>query len=304
MENNYQPYFNEFIKKAREQNLEYLADVNFNTMYIGNMPQKVVQELSTINDIVRTEQYMDFISNRRFRCTLLCNKNMPINRSLYPRTLDKFNLGIHLVAEVPESEENINQVDKNINFYYKGNKDNNIGTTNPIMKAILYVFSENVNNFLSLEEIAKLAMKKLKKVQLSEIKDQLDANMLNLMFKGFVNIVADPVSYIYKVSEKPKVSDLVRMQLQYLGENKLWVTNELNEIININLFDKFLLSYLDETNDRDSLIVKMFEHVKKQDLKLYIDEKEIVDVKIQKETVEKLVDQCLTNFKINALLIA
>ncbi|HJD62215.1 MAG TPA: class I SAM-dependent methyltransferase [Rickettsia endosymbiont of Degeeriella rufa] len=65
-EENTQFYFHEFMDEARNHNLQYLADCNHSTMYLGNMPQKVVEQLKVVNDIVRTEQYMDFITNRRY----------------------------------------------------------------------------------------------------------------------------------------------------------------------------------------------------------------------------------------------
>lgn len=82
-EDNTQYYFHEFIQNAHNNNLQYLSDCNVFTMYLGNMPTKVAEKLRDINDIVRTEQYMDFITNLRFRSTLLCHNNIKLNRSIF-----------------------------------------------------------------------------------------------------------------------------------------------------------------------------------------------------------------------------
>ncbi|MGV2432223.1 MAG UNVERIFIED_CONTAM: class I SAM-dependent methyltransferase [Rickettsiaceae bacterium] len=75
-------YFSDFMKSAAEHKLQYLGDARLPSMYIGNLPQKAQAKMAEINDIVRSEQYMDFITNRRFRCTILCNQNGKINRNL------------------------------------------------------------------------------------------------------------------------------------------------------------------------------------------------------------------------------
>ena len=70
------------MENAKKNHLQYLSDCTISTMYLGNMPPKVAEKLQSINDIVRTEQYMDFITNRRFRSTLLCHSSAKLNRSI------------------------------------------------------------------------------------------------------------------------------------------------------------------------------------------------------------------------------
>jgi len=89
---NKQFYFNEFMLEAGKNNMQYLSDTSLASMYLGNMGAAIAEKLKNLNDIVRTEQYMDFITNRRFRSTLLCHNNVKLNRALDNEVTKKFSL--------------------------------------------------------------------------------------------------------------------------------------------------------------------------------------------------------------------
>ena len=78
------------MQASIETQWNQLSDVALSTMYLGNMKPAVAEKLQSLNDIVKTEQYLDFINNRRFRSTLLCHNNVPINRSLNNNSIKNF----------------------------------------------------------------------------------------------------------------------------------------------------------------------------------------------------------------------
>ena len=69
-------YLHEFVAQASAQGLRYLGDAALNTMYLGNLPQPVADALQKLPDMLRQEQYMDFVCNRRFRQTLLVHSGI------------------------------------------------------------------------------------------------------------------------------------------------------------------------------------------------------------------------------------
>jgi trans-aconitate methyltransferase len=76
-------YFHEFIERADSYDLQYLAEADFSTMLTSGFPQEVEETLKRISqNIIRSEQYMDFIRNRLFRQTLLCHKGLTLKRDL------------------------------------------------------------------------------------------------------------------------------------------------------------------------------------------------------------------------------
>ena len=57
-------------------------------MLVTNFPPEVAQTLQRVaTDIIRMEQYMDFVRNRMFRQTLLVHQGAPIRRNLDGRVV-------------------------------------------------------------------------------------------------------------------------------------------------------------------------------------------------------------------------
>jgi SAM-dependent methyltransferase len=65
-------YVLQFAGWAAEHGLRYLGDSEFHTMLLENLPPDSARELAALAlDRLHTEQMIDYISNRAFRCTLL-----------------------------------------------------------------------------------------------------------------------------------------------------------------------------------------------------------------------------------------
>ncbi len=75
-ENNHAFYFHEFADAAKRHGLVYLAEADLNDMLVSKFPPEVAQTLQRVaTDIIRMEQYMDFVRNRGFRQTLLVHQD-------------------------------------------------------------------------------------------------------------------------------------------------------------------------------------------------------------------------------------
>ena len=73
--NNEPLYFGDFVARARAVGLDYLGESEFFSMYGSGISEETKSRLSReIKDIVRLEQYFDFMSNRGFRMTLLVHQ--------------------------------------------------------------------------------------------------------------------------------------------------------------------------------------------------------------------------------------
>lgn len=66
-------YFRDFVAAARSHGLDYLADAEPQTMFVSNHGAQVAEPLlkEAGNDQVLMEQYLDFLTNRSFRQSLL-----------------------------------------------------------------------------------------------------------------------------------------------------------------------------------------------------------------------------------------
>lgn len=79
-----QPFhFSEFIEQARRHDLAYLAEADYFEMNEKVLESADARErLAALSngDVLAKEQYLDFLKGRRFRQTLLCRNNAPLQR--------------------------------------------------------------------------------------------------------------------------------------------------------------------------------------------------------------------------------
>jgi SAM-dependent methyltransferase len=62
----------EFLDRAHEHGLRYLAEAQFSEMQPGVLPPDLRTTAEQIEDPIRREEYLDLLKERRFRQTLLC----------------------------------------------------------------------------------------------------------------------------------------------------------------------------------------------------------------------------------------
>jgi len=109
-------YFIDFLEKAGEAGLVYLANASPWDMYLQNYDDDLVETLSQLPDLVLQLQYLDFAYHTRFRRTLLCRSDAPVTRDVraevtqafYPGTgmfedpgLDGIEIGMPVQVRIP-----------------------------------------------------------------------------------------------------------------------------------------------------------------------------------------------------------
>ncbi|MDX2050318.1 MAG: class I SAM-dependent methyltransferase [Rickettsiaceae bacterium] len=274
-DDNHPCYFHDFMARANEIGLQYLGDSSLPSMYLGNIPNKAAEKLAEIKDIVRSEQYMDYVTNRRFRSTLLCKSDIVLNRNLVHTDIEKFFITANITPEKPISDINLESNIDTAKFYAYNSKDQMISTASPPMKAIFYALAENSCKMLKTDEIVALAAKKLKNVTAQQIKQEFLANGLKLVLAGYLGIKLDGPAYKSEPSQKPKVSELVRAQCEYMPG--LWVTNLKHERIGINLLDKVAFRYFDGKHTLEEVRSKVLERILLGELSINKNEQKLED---------------------------
>jgi methyltransferase-like protein/2-polyprenyl-3-methyl-5-hydroxy-6-metoxy-1,4-benzoquinol methylase len=300
-EDNKQYYFADFMKAAQNQGLQYLADCSLANMYIGNMPQQVAAKLQEVDDIVRTEQYMDFITNRRFRSTLLCHSSHKLNRAVNSDDIMKFNMTLNIVPEKALSEIEIENALEKATFYLNGNKDSNLSTSSPAMKAILYTFAENLSNPLSFDKLTVAANKKLGGKKLAEIKTEFLNNAIKLVFQGYINITMQSGRQNDLDKDAPKVSKIAHYQTT--STQNLWVTSNRHDVVGINQLEKVAMRYMDGKNNKSKIIEEVIKHITNGELNISKDGVKVENPQEIKSEISAFIDQTIEKLANNAILI-
>ena len=285
-DNNKQFYFTDFMADAAEQGLQYLSDIALSTMYLGNMKPSVIEKLQSLNDIVKTEQYLDFINNRRFRSTLLCHGNVAINRALNNNNIKEFALSLDIVPEKPFNQKNL-ESNEVVKFFFKGDENQYVSSSSPCLKAALYVFAEYKGYPLKFGTIAEKASKFFKDDCKAQIEADLLSSAMNLVMKGYMEISLFERDKSKVNLEKPTLSNLALYQVN--NTSSAWVTGFNHAAVGINIFDRFALKYMDGKNTKKQILDNLVKEVADGQLTLNKDNMKIEDPKeVRKELVAYL----------------
>ncbi len=89
-------YFRDFAARADGHGLQYLSEANLGATVLDNYPRETARLAAASGDVIEAEQYLDFVSNRTFRQTLLCHRERDIDRYL---TADRI-AGFHIAGKL------------------------------------------------------------------------------------------------------------------------------------------------------------------------------------------------------------
>lgn len=290
-DHNKQFYFTDFMADAAKQGLQYLSDVALSTMYLGNMKPSVTEKLQNLNDIVKTEQYLDFINNRRFRSTLLCHSNVAINRALNNNSIKEFAISLDIVPEKPFNQKDL-ESNEVVKFFFKGDENQHISSSSKCLKAVLYIFAEYKGYPLKFETIVEKANKLFKTDCKAQIENDFLNNAIRLVIKGHMEISLFERDKSRVNLEKPTLSNLVLYQVNNTSNS--WITGFNHIAIAINIFDRFALKYMDGKNTKKQILDNLLKEVADGHLNVNIDNIKIEDPKQIKKELTVYLDNTIT----------
>jgi len=290
------------MKKASENGLQYLGDAALATMYAGNLPKQISDKLAEVTEIVRSEQYMDFVTNRRFRSTILCKDNVKLTRNITGNSISDLYFSMRLSPEKPLSDVVLDNSDS-LEFYYSGIKENKLNANSPILKALLYIFHESTNFALNAKEITAKIKEMLPKNKYNDDQIMLEimSNITRLVFCGYVTLSSNKPTFVNKLSDMPKLSALARVQLD---AKQNWVTNEVHDKITIAALDFYIMKYLDGKHNKAQVLDKLVKHVIAGELQIHQDNKQITESSVAEKIIKAYLDEALGAYAMNALLVS
>jgi methyltransferase-like protein/cyclopropane fatty-acyl-phospholipid synthase-like methyltransferase len=297
-ENNVQYYFHEFMKMANDQGLQYTGDTSVSSMFTGNLPEKAAAVLATSDDIVRTEQYTDFITNRRFRQSILCHQGIVLSRTLQPQIIDEFFLLSYLKPEKPAAE-----IDLKFDDPQKFNGPVTLTTHNRVATAIFLTLFENNKTPLKANELVQLTLERFEE-GFKPTAEVIRANLYDLGLRVFLSgglaLLSDKGACTDKVGDKPAALVVARHQ----AKSKNWVTNGRHQRLNVDVAPRIIIQYMDGTNDMQAIIDKVMTHFTTGELKLQRDGLDVKSSEVVREEVAEIVTRSIEQLRENGLLYA
>lgn len=297
-ETNQPLYLYQFAERAAQAGLAYLGDTSLVTMYTGNLPPAVAETLLSAGDIVRIEQYMDFICNRRFRNTLLCRSDRGLNRSLDAADVEKFHVRSLLA---PTSAVDLNQ-DGDIVF---SGAATGLTTHTRAAAALYSILHEQGRRAIAPQALYTLTRERLAdhglEVSEAEIRAQFLENAMKLVFAGGLQLsLGAQAPVTHQVSDRPRATRQARVQAQ----EKNWVVSQFLQKVDLTDVHRLLLTELDGTRGHTEIIDAMLVHFQSGALSMNRDGTPITDMGEVRSHLDQSLTGLLTDLARTGLLEA
>ena len=297
-------YFHQFAEHAIHNGMQYLAESKFNTMVANDLSPEVASTLGKIGrNIIQKEQYMDFVRNRYFRCTLLCHKEQVLERNIDPGVISKF----HIAAQVEPQNESLNLDSLTQDLFKASNNGNQFTVRNPITKVALTLLNEAWPCTISFQSLCEKALAKLDRSKDDDFFQKSGSPERALMTELLLCYTADaielhvcPVQIVTEVSNTPVVSQLARCQAE-VGQS---ITNERHERVDIVEFARHVIRLLDGQHDREALVDELMTLLDDGVLAMTDKSANMEDPVQARSKLQALVDNVLEQLPAKAILIA
>lgn len=284
-------YFHQFAERATAHGLQYLGDADVGTMLTGNLPKPTAETLDRIGgDVVRTEQYMDFVRNRAFRQTLLCRRDVPLQRVLTPARVTTLYVGSAAAPLASAGPSNTFQAPGGLTFT----------PGHPIVAAAFHHLAETWRQSASFDDLHAAACRRLGVAGDEGTRAILAGDLLVGYTANVVDLRTCVADFVTMPTAKPKASRLARDQARR-GQK---VTNRRHEVVLLDDFALRLLSLLDGETDRAALLETLVGMASTGALTVEQAGRPISDARTLRTVLAPALDQALTNLARCALLIA
>ena len=241
-------YFHEFVDRLSAAGLQYLAETDLPGMLSENLAPEI-SAMFEKTPMLRQEQYMDFLTNRMFRCTLACRAEVPLDRLIKAERVRELWLGLYDKLELPEIDYNSDEPAK---FQEAGRT---VTAKAPITKAALVTLTKAWPASLAFPELLQTAARRLEMelgsppADLEVESTRLSTDLLKLLARGILKSFIHPPEFVTIASEMPVATPVARLQAITKGVS----TNRLHRQVPLEPLARVIVPLLDGRHDRAAL---------------------------------------------------
>ncbi len=300
LETTNQPFlFSEFISDSTDHNLDYIADVELATMFPGDMGERTTALLDHYEEMVEVWQYMDFLSGRTFRQSLLCRGARRLNHDI---DLDVFTEYAFFADVQPLKKPDFRRR-RNMRFNTANGKA--VEVNHPLTQAALTVLSEQYPDAINFDELSAAAQQMVRQAgrnHTADDRDTLQQELFRLFSMQVVQCRTTPIRYSKTISERPRASGLALSQ-NASGLNPIAVAHHAS--LQLDPFSSTLLSHLNGQHSRDNLVQLMVKAIHTEpELAALLNEQQRNDPHKLTQTITNNCQRLLEMFARNGVLVA
>lgn len=200
-------FFYEFVRQAAAHDLQYLGEADFFLMTERRFEPHLRQQLEKLGgNLLTSEQYMDFLSGRAFRQTLVCHQAAPVSRNV---TADRVSTMFFASAFEPVSPAPRVATDDPEEFSVS--KERTISTAHPLAKAMLVELHKAYPGCLTFRELCDRVRPHLDPLE----DDEVAGGIIESYASGpAIELFIEPPPCAVTVRERPRLAPIARMQLE------------------------------------------------------------------------------------------
>jgi methyltransferase-like protein/ubiquinone/menaquinone biosynthesis C-methylase UbiE len=222
-------FFTEFIDAAHAAGLEFAAESPFHAMSLDTLPAELAELLGDLgrSDMIAKEQYLDFVTCRGFRQTLLCHAEASVDRAITTDRVRQFRVFSELTRA--DDDESANGV-----VTFAGRAGNRLATDSKTAVTALEALAARYPRSVPFDELASLAgaMDLADREQLAEV-----------LFRAFS---AGAVGFrLYEPNPDPVCERPIASPWARLHADRSRAVNLYHETVGLDEADGAVLSLLD-----------------------------------------------------------
>jgi len=228
-------YFRDFAARIAKQGLQYLGDAVQNGMVAAeNWPPFRSWMEANRDDLIRQEQYVDFVRNREFRRALICPGSLTLDRT---RMLER--------AETMQATAFFRQSPAANGLSRFEHQRGEVVTGAGPMRDALVMISQRFPRTISIKEVIDAA---------GQHRATLLRELLNCWMNGTLELYVDPPTVLAQPpSDKPRASPVAR----YLAAQNQSPINRRHGSVVVDETQRRFIQLLDGTRTRDQLASEM-----------------------------------------------
>jgi len=284
-------YFRDFVARAAQHGLRYVADAEPALGEVDALPANVAAKLCGFasNDI-DLQQYVDFVTNRSFRRSILTRDDAP--RSSAPLPVSR--LFASSAAKAQSADPDLRAA---VTESFLTERGKPFSSTHPLAKSALVALAAQWPRSIAFEELRTDMQARLR----SPVERDALADLLTSLHAfDVVDLRATPPNCVNRMSDRPRASELARRQ----ATAGLLVSNQRHRLVKLDdPVARFLLPLLDGTRDHHALLRLLDREAAQQRLDLSLDGKTAVDARRVPAILQAVLDHHLKKMVEYALLV-
>jgi SAM-dependent methyltransferase len=245
-------YFHEFAERLERHGLQYLCESDVHMMLAREFTEEVRETLDRIApDLVRMEQYVDFVRNRQFRASLVCHGERKPARALGPESVMGLRIGFAAKPDPTPCD-----LSPELPYTFEAVEGLRVTSAQPITKAALLMLRKLWPGDLAFDELWRGAAGLLAEAGIAVgdetgSRARLAGDLLECVVGGGgLDLRREPPPLVAEPGVHPQASPLTR----WLARHRGYATNGRHQRVDLDAVAVELICACDGTRDRAALL--------------------------------------------------